>query len=221
MTQYMDYVHESFETISMNTRASERQRSLARSPFGVTGRKDWWGRSPIWNEIFQEFLPVRTANAKSTDPLPRNPPRFDETVSVTNSWYHTTGFGVLQRMLCIILKQLTHQQLQAFYLLINAFDEHKIYKGSVAPTNAKNFFISKSSKTFNRRISRMIDSYSNMFVACESLEIVMGHDCEEVLLFRNLHSLCVSYLFDFGEGTGVEVRKSWECKMFELLEEGL
>lgn len=217
----MDYVHQHFEKISEETGGSEKSRTLARSAFGVTGRKDWWGRSKIWDKIFDTYLPKRRKDTTTAESLPRCPPRFDETVSVVNSWYHATGFGVLQRMLCIILKELSHQQLQAFYLLLDSFDKNRVYKDTVAKTNSRNFILHKSSTTFNRRISRMIDSYSNMFVACECLEIVMGYDCTEVVLFRNLHSCCVSYLFDFGEGSDFESKSKWESKMVDILEEGL
>lgn len=217
----MDHVHAEFENTHQVHRESEHARRLARSPFGVTGRKDWWGRSKVWNHIFESILPQRKRTEHSVVPLTRTPPRFDETVSVVNSWYHATGFGVLQRMLCIILKHLSHEQLQSFYLLLDSFDRDGVYKHVSAPTNSRNFFLGKHSTKFNRRISRMVDSYSNMLVACEGLEIVMGYDSVEVRLFRNLLSLCVSYLFDFGESSGMSARKEWESAMFDVLEESM
>lgn len=167
------------------------------------------------------MLPKRRASKDSNADLIWSPPRFDETVSVVNSWYHCTGFGILQRMLCIILKHLEHTQLQAFYLLLDSFDRDRIFKEAAARTNSKNFLLGRESTSFSRRISRMVDSYGNLFVACEALEIVMGCECVEVLLFRNWVSLCVSYLFDFGEVTGNSVQTSWEERMTEVLEDSL
>lgn len=217
--QYTDFIHEKFEEIQKDRGSSEKSRSAARSPFGVTGRKDWWGRSKLWDSIFENVLPKRMASTSSRVALPRSPPRFDETVSVVNSWYHATGFGILQRMLAIILKQLTHEQLQAFYLILDTFHEEGVYKEAAAPTSARNFFLTRNSKGFSKRISRMVDSYSNMFVACEALEIVMGEQSREYQLFRNLLSLCVSYLFDFGEAAGISKRKDWEVAVCDILEE--
>lgn len=201
----------------MRDGASHAARSSARSPFGCTGEKDWWGRSALWAGIFKNTLPPRKKRQDSQSNLTFEPPRFDETVSVVNAWYHATGFGVLQRMLVIILKHLEHMQLQTFYLLLDSFDAHQVFRGAAPKTNASNFFILPESTKFNKQISRMVDSYGNFFVAAECLEIVLGYNHEVALLFRNWVSVCVSYLFDLDGDFGTPSRNKWDIFTSNLL----
>lgn len=63
--QYMDHVHSEFESVHEEHGESDTARRLARSPFGVSGRKDWWGRSKLWTGIFDYILPRRSRTSQS------------------------------------------------------------------------------------------------------------------------------------------------------------
>lgn len=140
---------------------------------------------------------------------------------MVNAWYHATGFGVLQRMVVIILKHLKHTQLQAFFLLLDSFERHKVFKEAAPKTNASNFYILPKSTLLSKQISRMVDSYGNMFVAAECLEIVLGYNHDVVILFRNWVSICVSYLFDLDAEFGAPPREQWDAFAADLLEESM
>ena len=146
------------------------------------------------------------------------PARFDETISVVNSWLHCTGYGILQRMLSYILQDLQHADLQTFYVLLDSYDRDKIFSDSAPKTTADTFFTSPGSTSFKRRVAKMTASYGHMFVAADALEIVLGYRDPSAVLFRDWVGTCTAYLFDMEGKFKAPSKEQWEEHMGELLE---
>ena len=148
-------------------------------------------------------------------------PRFDETVSVTTSWHHMSAFGFLQRMLCLILRTLTHDELQLFYLSLRCFDKQKIFQGAAPRTNEHNFFTTPQSVTFGKRLPKMTETYARLFVAAAALEVVRGFNDVPVQIFRNWVGMSVALWFDVERDFGAPRKDAWDASMADLLERSL
>ena len=206
----------------MRTKVAESTREKARAPFGSHAEKDWFGRSDEWNDIFGHVIPHRKmgwdAEEKEGGDIDwLDPPRIDETVSVTTSWHHMSAFGFLQRMLCIVLQNLTHLQLQMFYFCLRCFDEQRLFVGLAPRTRDENFFLSRDSVTFSRRLSKMTETYARLFVAASALEVVMGFQHEPTKLFRDWVGMSTAVWFDVDGKFGAPGRESWNEGMCRLL----
>lgn len=193
----------------------------ARSVFGVHLHKDWWGFDKDWAPVIENVFPSRKFSL-SGNPWPKlKPVRFDETISVVNGWFHCTGFGTLQRLFVIILKSLSHQELQTFYLILDAQYHQKLHINSAPRTNAKNFFMKPKSKIFKRRISKMVMSYGHTWVAADALETVIGYEDDRCIVLRQWVSLCTAFFFDMDGRYDGPPRRSWEGAMSRLIDESL
>ena len=215
-TQYTSFVRRKFREIEAQ-RPAPVTMMRARSAFGVSLQRDWWGRDSEWAHITANLFPTRLFHIGG-DPWPKlQAVRFDETISVVNAWFHCTGFGTLQRMLIAILKTLQCADLQTFYLLLDSFDRAGTYANSAPTTNSKNFFMTPKSPSFKRRITKMVSSYGHLFVAADALEMIMGYDNEEATLFRDWVGTCTAYLFDEGSKHGGPPKNKWDSHMRALL----
>lgn len=171
-----------------------------------------------WAPIVRDLFPKRRQFIGGPLWPVLKPARFDETISVVNSWLHCTGYGVLQRMLSIILQDLEHNELQTFYLLIDSYDRDGVFKDSAPKTTAETFFTSPGSVSFKKRFAKMTSSYGHMFIAADALEAVLGYRNPNVLLFREWVGTCTAYLFDMGGKHGSPSKELWDAQMGQLLD---
>ena len=216
--QYTDWIRGEFAKVAHTRPAAEETQREARSIFGVSNERDWWGRALEWEPIIREVFPRRRVCIGGMDWPPLKPAKFDETISVVNSWLHCTGYGILQRMLSNILRDLRHKDLQAFYVLMDALDRDQTFADAAPKTTAETFYVTQTSHTFKRRVSKMTASYGHLFVAADALEMIVGYQHSSVLLFRDWVGMCTSYLLDMDGKLGGPSKQRWDVHMEILLE---
>lgn len=219
VNQYTDWVHSQFENVAQrDSNCPAKVRLEARSSFGIADTKDWWGRSPEWEQIYKDYFPKRLERVGGQELNIQYPAQFDETISVVNSWLHCTGYGILQRMLSYMLRDLNHLDLQAFYVILDTLDRDKVFADSAPKTDSTTFLVKQKSDSFKRQVAKMTASYGHMFVAADALEMILGYTHQNVVLFRDWIGICTAYLFDMDGQHGGPSKERWDEHMKDLLE---